>query len=392
MRPLSIALLWHTFGHGNLGVDALARANADLIRAAAASVGVAVRFTALGTGQNQFVADLPSDVTIGPAPRLKPLLRGRSDFMDVVRQSDLVFDIGEGDSFTDLYGGWRYSFLLGTKVAVVAARRPLVLAPQTIGPFASPIRRRLAVAVLRRADAAYARDGLSAAFLRDNGVAGEEFIDVAFALPFARQARAAGRVRVGLNVSGLLYNGGYSGQNELGLLLDYAALTHGLIEALLARRNVDVHLIVHVTGDGGADDDLPVARHLVQLYPGLVLAPVFASSIEAKTYISGMDYVVAGRMHAAVAAFSTGVPVMPIGYSRKFNGLFGTLGYTHMVDGKATGTDAALAGLIDGFERRAELQKAIARGSVIVKERLAAYQAAVAGLLEARVTARASSR
>lgn len=395
MKALNIALLWHTFGHGNLGVDALARGNANVIRAAAASIGVPVRFTALGTGQNHAVPDRPDDVTIGPAPRLKPLLRGRSEFCDVIRQSDLVFDIGEGDSFTDLYGGLRYGFLLGTKVAVLAARRPLVMAPQTIGPFEHPLRRWLAAAVLRRADAVYTRDGLSTAFLRDSRVLAniDEFIDVAFALPFEQAPeRAGGKLRVGINVSGLLYNGGYSGRNELGMRLDYAALMHGLIEVLLTRRDVETHLIIHVTGDGGPDDDLPVARLLVERYPGLVLAPVFATSMEAKGYISGMDYVVAGRMHAAIAAFSAGVPVMPVAYSRKFNGLFGTLGYPHMVDGKVTSTEAALMALIDGFERRTELRAAVERGLAIAQKRLAAYQDAVAGLLAARVTARPSNR
>jgi polysaccharide pyruvyl transferase WcaK-like protein len=394
MKPLEIALLWHTFGHGNLGVDALARGNANVIRAAAAAVGVPVRFTSLGSGQNYAAPDLPGDVTIGPAPRLKPLLRGRSEFLDVVRRSDLVFDIGEGDSFTDLYGGRRYSFLLGTKIAVLAARRALVIAPQTIGPFDNAARRWLAAEVLRRARAVFTRDGLSTDFLRDNGVFGntDEFIDVAFALPFTRQEKARGRVRVGLNVSGLLYNGGYSGRNELGLRIDYAGLMHGLIEGLLARDNVETHLFVHVSGNGGPDDDLPVARQLARRYPGLVMAPGFGTAEQAKSYISGMDYVVAGRMHAAIAAFSAGVPVMPIAYSRKFNGLFGTLGYPHFVDGKVISTDAALAALVDGFERRAELQLAVESGLVIARQRLAAYQAAVAGLLEERVTTRPSSR
>ncbi|GLQ09188.1 hypothetical protein GCM10007913_11200 [Devosia yakushimensis] len=394
MKGLHIALLWHTFGHGNLGVDALARGNASVIRAAAAAVGVPVRFTSLGTGQNHAVPDFPDDVAIGPAPRLKPLLRGKSDFMDVIRRSDLVFDIGEGDSFTDLYGGLRYGFLLGTKLAVLAARRPLIIAPQTIGPFDNPVRRWLAAAVLRRADAVYTRDGLSTAFLQDNGVLAntDEFIDVAFALPFERAGRVGGQVRVGINVSGLLYNGGYSGRNDLGMRLDYAALMHKLIESLLARQDVETHLIVHVTGNGGPDDDLPVARLLARRYPGLVLAPVFGTSVEAKGYISGMDYVVAGRMHAAIAALSAGVPVMPVAYSRKFNGLFGTLDYPHMVDGRATSTEAALAALIDGFERRAELQDAVRHGLAIARRRLAAYQDTVAGLLEARVAARPSNR
>ena len=380
---VTIALLWHTFGHGNLGVDALARANASLVRQAAAAQNLSVRFVSLGTGQNYDAEDLPPDVTIGPRPRIKPLLYGKSDFLKAVRRSDLVLDIGEGDSFTDIYGLRRYGFLLGTKIAVVLAGRPLVIAPQTIGPFDNPVRRWLAVAALRRARAVYARDGLSMQFLKDNGVDGEtdEFIDVAFALPFSPTPKTTDRVRVGINVSGLLYNGGYSGRNEFGLQLDYRKLTHDLIENLMSRDGVEVHLVAHVSGSGGQDDDYPVLLSLKQRYPAIVAAPIFATSVWAKSYLAGLDYVVAGRMHACIGAFSAGVPVMPIAYSRKFNGLFATLGYPHLVDAKTTGNDEALARILDGFARRQDLAVDVAHGCEEATRRLSQYRETLARLL-----------
>lgn len=364
-------------------MDALARGNANIIRQAADRAGLTVKFTSLGTGQNYEAQDLPQDVEIGPAPRIKPLLYGKSDFMRVVRQSDIVFDIGEGDSFTDIYGAKRFAFLLGTKIAVMAAGRPLVIAPQTIGPFDNALRRRTAAAVMKRATAVFSRDGLSTQFLHDNGITGntDEFIDVAFALPFDPQPKSSDKVRVGLNVSGLLYNGGYTGKNELGMALDYAGLTHALIERLLAMNGTEIHLISHVIGSGDADDDHPVAEALARRYPALVLAPRFATSERAKSYISGMDYVVAGRMHACIGAFSAGVPVMPVAYSRKFNGLFGTLGYRHMVDGKASSTDEALNKILDDFDNRHQLGADVRAGLAEAGRRLDRYRERVVAIL-----------
>ena len=133
-KVLEIGLLWHTFNHGNLGIDALARGHANLLRRAAQKASLSVHFISLGAGQN-YLADLPADVTIGPQPQLKQLLKGNFDFLKAVAACDIVFDIGEGDSFTDIYGARRCMRLIATKLAVIASGKPLVLAPQTIGPF-----------------------------------------------------------------------------------------------------------------------------------------------------------------------------------------------------------------------------------------------------------------
>ena len=55
-------------------------------------------------------------------------------------------------------------------------------------------------------------------------------VDVAFRLPFDRPARAADApIEIGVNVSGLLFNGGYTGGNEFGLQVDYADLMRRFI-------------------------------------------------------------------------------------------------------------------------------------------------------------------
>lgn len=53
----SILLLWHTIGHGNLGVDALARSNIALLRSAAARAGVTPRFITTGFDQDRLAME-----------------------------------------------------------------------------------------------------------------------------------------------------------------------------------------------------------------------------------------------------------------------------------------------------------------------------------------------
>ena len=83
-------------------------------------------------------------------------------------------------------------------------------------------------------------------------------------------------------------------------------------------------------------------------------------------------------MHATIAAYSSGVPVVPISYSRKFEGLFGGLGYGWMVPVRGLTTEAAIAYVLDAFERRAELAADIARGRAVVEAGLETYVAELA--------------
>lgn len=382
-RQLTIGLPWHTLGHGNLGVDALTRANMAIVRAAAKKAGRDVRFITLcSTG---VPAEVPSDVEIGPRLRIKPFLKGKSDFVYCVKTCDLVLDIGEGDSWTDIYGRQRFVFHAGTKLVTIALRKPLVLAPQTIGPFNHPVSRHISNFIMNRARAVYTRDTLSTAYVAKQNLRTEsrEFIDVAFRLPFERQGKSGTGVRVGVNVSGLLYYGGYSGRNELGMTIDYAEYTHKLIAELLAR-GAEVHMIPHVTSAmGGNDDDSAAIPALKERFGAIRVPEPFADSVAAKSFMSGLDFVVGGRMHACIGAFSSGTPVVPVAYSRKFNGLFNTLGYSHFVDGRSVDTGTALDLTLAAFDNRNRLEADIQVGLAVAMTRLEAYEDALAQMLGA---------
>ena len=68
-------------------------------------------------------------------------------------RQDCVVDIGAGDSFAEIYGLKRFLFLWLTKVYALMQGRPLLLAPQTIGPFTKPLYKALAKGVKKKGDA-----------------------------------------------------------------------------------------------------------------------------------------------------------------------------------------------------------------------------------------------
>ncbi len=381
---LTIGLLWHSFSSDNLGVGALSESQIAICEKVAERLGVSVRFIVFGFSGRRSYIPAGKNIRSGKEISLKELLSGRSPFWSEVGECDAVLDIGEGDSFADIYGKRRFRMQMATKLAVILKGKPLVLSPQTIGPFDKPLSRLMARFVMNRCKVVIARDNLSFSYLGTLGIRSPllEAIDVAFRLPFTRPERAAsGKVRVGLNVSGLLYSGGYEGANQFGLSIDYRALVNALIQYWLADEQVELWLVPHVLADDiPRDDDQVAIRELVNHYPAARVAPAFRSPSEAKSFISGLDFLSGARMHACIAAFSSGVPVVPLAYSRKFNGLFSSLGYEWLADGKSMSTEEAQSRILDGFRRRKELATLIADAGKVVESRLKVYEDFLAAL------------
>jgi len=384
-RMITIGLLWHSITSDNLGVGALTLSQMAIITEAAQRVGAQVRFIVIGTHGGTPYPIQPFTVAHRVEFNFSAFIKGNFDAASLLRQCDIVFDIGEGDSFADIYGIKRLLKLVSSKVLTRLFRKPLILSPQTIGPFNSSIGKCLGKIGLCMANRIYARDYLSMQYLRQMRChnKSEEIIDVAFALPFERPSREdIDFQRVGINVSGLLYNGGYSGRNEFGLTLDYRALIESSCEFFLSQPNVEVYLVPHVITDTvEVEDDLRVSKKIIERYPELQLAPRFFSPIEAKSFISGLDFFAGARMHACIAAFSSGVPVLPMAYSRKFNGLFNSLDYPHVLDCLTLNTASALQMLSQVFERRAQLAIEVEAGNRIAQAKLEIYTKQLSELL-----------
>jgi colanic acid/amylovoran biosynthesis protein len=387
---IKVGLLWHSVNSDNLGVVALTVSNIAIVEAVAASLGEDVTFEVYGwrdPGPDQISR---SNVKVMP-------LRGR-DIIDPRRLShwakscDVVLDISAGDSFADIYGARRFTFNILAKFAVYLAGTPLVMSPQTIGPFSRGWARFLAGVLMRRADVVIARDTLSTHYIAQFKLkTALEATDVAFRLPYVKRAPHGGpETHIGVNVSGLLYNGGYGRNNDFGLKSDYREFSRSLLQRIVADPKNQLHLIGHVNSERfEVEDDFRVAQRLALEFPGAIVAPRFANPGEAKTYISGLSFFCGARMHACIAAFSSGVPVVPIAYSRKFIGLFGTLGYSHVADCKTQSADEMIALIMDGLANRTALQTQVDDGRALAESKLAVYDQSLKDLILRQRTGRA---
>lgn len=388
-RPaLTIGLLWHSMNSDNLGVGALTIAHMAILDEIGEKLGIDLTYHVLCWTDPRPPYTTAPNIKVA-AFRTRDMANG--GFFRRIRACDLILDIGAGDSFTDIYGMKRSLKMMASKFETLLSGRPMILSPQTIGPFEHPLIRRLALIIMHRARAVVTRDALSTRFLAEMGYRGTpiEATDVAFRLPYgAPPYPASDKIRVGINVSGLLMHGGYSRDNQFGLTVDYPALIDDIAEYFLSQPDVELHFVGHVQSeDQPVEDDQRACAALAAKQKGAVCAPVFASPSEAKSYISGLDYFMGARMHACIAAFSSGVPVLPMAYSRKFTGLFGTLGFEELADLKAHDNDEVLRRVRHGFENRAGVKVAMDAAYARGRAKLATYEAVLEAELS-RIAAR----
>jgi colanic acid/amylovoran biosynthesis protein len=386
-KPVNVGLLWHSVSSGNLGVVALTLSQLAIVSQAAREAGVSIRVKVFGWKLDGATNAAPGfeDVDYIPIDGKSLLIPG-SSLRKQLSSCDLVLDVGEGDSFSDIYGFKRLLFLCLSKRVASSRGSSLVLSPQTLGPFASKRNEKLAVWALGNATKVFARDPISMAWavglLPSNQVA--EAIDMAFCLPFERvQKVPSEKIRIGINVSGLLYFGGYGGGNSLGLSLDFKDLTHRVVKWALTIPHAEVWLIPHVMSrDIPEEDDTTASLEVKKIFPQVNIAGPFAGPSEAKTFMSGLDFFTGGRMHACIGAFSAGVPTVPLAYSRKFNGLFRSLEYPVLADCRAMTIDQAFDVVEDAFNRRKEIGFQVQHGVHLAHQKLQIYRDAVVDLLK----------
>ena len=301
-----------------------------------------------------------------------------------IKQCDVSFDFTAGDSFSDIYGlkGFVKSCLI--KELVMAFSKKFVLGPQTYGPYRHRVSRFFAKDIIKKADYVCSRDAMSAGYVRTLcGMDIDVYTDVAFALPYQnKHIIQSAKQKIGVNVSGLLWNGGYTGENQFGLKVDYRTYIAELIERLLVQGDVEVYVIPHVISLGmSVECDYSISERLVRQYQGLHLAPKFKTPIEAKSFISEMDVFIGARMHATIGAFSAGVATIPFSYSRKFEGLYENLGYPYVINARDLDTQTAIDYTMAYINQKEELKKCQEEALSVVQRKVMEFEVKVRELL-----------
>ncbi len=288
---------------------------------------------------------------------------------------DYVLDAGYGDSYSDIYGINNFLSHNSIKRFMSLLGKKQMLLPQTIGPFFDKNVSKAAIKAMSHMQCLLARDKISYELVRQQvpSVESAEIIDMAFFMPYTPdKIKRNNCINVGIGISKMLWNQHL--KDVMTYKDDYRALTRGIIDEFLKRDNVLIHLVPHVVCENNSGgNDYELSYNLCKEYDNdrINLSPFFLDPIKAKNYISALDFFTGARMHATIGAFSSGVPVYPLSYSRKFNGLFiDTLGYNYIGDMMTTANDKIIENMMNVFDNRTEIKEEIERiNNIVVAEK-----------------------
>lgn len=317
--------------------------------------------------------------------RLKQLMGLSSPALRAMTSSDAVVDVSGGDSFADLYGPARFDQITLPKLMALDAGVPLILLPQTFGPFQFKRSRRIARHILKGCKLAFARDMASLEYLRE--LLGSDFdenrhrlgVDLAFGLPSKAPTSRLKPGTVGINVSGLLWNRSEEAQTQFGLECDYRTVLRRLAISILQDADATIHLVPHVTPSGGNESDIVASRALKkQLSPEMQqrvsVEEIANTPSKLKGVIEQTAWFTGARMHATIAALSTATPVSNMAYSRKAAGVFDCCGVGAQVhDLRQCTTEQMVEHLVADYQYRHQ-QGALLRSQLPFVKRRWAYQ------------------
>lgn len=180
-----------------------------------------------------------------------------------------------------------------------------------------------------------------------------KYPDPAFSLEETRESLPDGFIvgnTLGLNLSEMALNEGTD---------SVFASVQGLLDFVLKETDMNICLIPHVVWDN--NDDRKPLNKLNESYAGtgrVFILPDNSASVQ-KGYISRLRFFVGARTHSVVAAYSTGVPALALGYSVKARALardvFGNDGdYVIPVQG-ISGRDM----LVDAFKKLMDREQGV---------------------------------
>lgn len=259
-------------------------------------------------------------------------------FWDDEKQA-LLEELATADIVIACGGGYIYHWFTFASALIYASlimNRPLVMLPQSIGPFHHPLQEKMARFILRRAKLIFTRETISWQQVRNMGISTVTCEpDLAFGFPSASHELAQEWLqnRLPHNLANSMYvgitvidwqkqNRRFSGQER------YERELVQFIDRLTAQEAVVV-LFAQTCGPSREEDDRYVNMRIMQMVrdPQRVIAindHLHPSLLQA--LYGCMDYFIATRLHSFIFATNAGIPAINIGYLSKSEGVLRDMG------------------------------------------------------------------
>lgn len=317
--------------------------------------------------------------------------------LSALYEADFIGDIHGGDSFSDIYGLFRLIIISIMDIVIFNINRKLILLPQTYGPFKSLLARIIAKHIIENSSYILSRDdesiGLIKNFIYPSGETLKKIQfcpDVAFVLDpvkpeeilFTPPITSINDISplIGLNVSGLLYEGEYTKKYMFNLQFNYSQFVSRLISEILKQTDAVIllvpHAYSHLKNTHNIEDDKNACLKIRERANKEEIKRIYMFSSaytpgEIKWIIGFCDFFIGSRMHSCIAALSQGIPTVGIAYSKKFKGIFRSVrAADFVIDAQQTDPDTIIKNIFKHYTRKDDYRKRLSDNSKLLKKNI----------------------
>ena len=264
------------------------------------------------------------------------MLSGNAASLKAFKDADLVMSVGGGYLHSSRKGPLGLGFLNAAFHIWLAQRagKPVLLFPQSFGPFYWKLDRMLVRRLMKKVTRAWSREALSSKTLREMNVTNfEECPDVAFSIlpepdPAAPDV-SAGSPRIGVTLLDWRY--AIPGGDATGLEAYVKRLADTMKGVLASYPGAKFYIFpqVTVTSSYAPNEDIAVSKML------LTMMPEHATMIDTRqcrtpealaALYQQMDVFIGSRMHSTIFALCASTPTIALAYQPKTAGTFALLG------------------------------------------------------------------
>lgn len=247
----------------------------------------------------------------------------KSELCKVIVNSDIIFDLNEGDSFSDIYGLKRIIRHFLDSFISLSYNKKLIFLPQTIGPFKTSLGTKMGLYILKRLEKLYVRDTKAKDFLESNKLEYIETIDLAVYMKPKEVNYKIPENSIFININGLMYFNNYASlANQFN---EYKNLLLEIVDYFKSLEKTIV-FIPHTydTINTMEEDDLVAINDFINTnnIENVTVIDQEFDAQELKYLISKSEFFIGSRMHSCIAALSTSITTIGLSYSYKFNGTF----------------------------------------------------------------------
>lgn len=297
----------------------------------------------------------------------------RSEVIEHIKKCDVVISHSD-ESFKETASSlplnpiWAvtwWSMLFSRTVEVMVARsfgKPVVLFPNSVGPFRTWLGRFMARLSLNNCDYLLIRDPISYAIVDKLGISASKILTYDTAILFNQQSNNTSSVSLPSELVIGVSAGVYSNSMSKNDVQNYIKAHAQALDAVIEKYGLTVAFLPHYIS-GFSGDDVDISKQIIEKMKNQRQTKMIITDNvpEFKSILNQMKIVISSKMHPAILAVSGFVPVLSIVYDHKQTGFFQRL---DMTDCTLDISDVSYEHLLSKIDRvwmqQAQLKEALA--------------------------------